>query len=137
MASTLTDEILSRTEELCANIIPMMENDHLTNVTTNVSTAVTTNVTTAVTTTVTIGSYTVTITIAKDNSNSVNQNHVPIQSIHPIQSIQPILGKRCYDTIAEEPNTDRNVYSKYNTDANQSDTRLYNTYGHNFTSMYS
>ena len=126
MASTLTDEILSRTEELCANIIPMMENDHLTNVTTNV--------TTSVTTTVTIGSYTVTITIAKDNSNSVNQNHVPIQSIQPIQ---PILGKRCYDTIAEEPNTDRNVYSKYNTDANQSDTRLYNTYGHNFTSMYS
>ena len=120
MASTLTDEILSRTEELCANIIPMMENDHLTNVTTNV--------TTSVTTTVTIGSYTVTITISKDNSNSVNQNHVPIQSI---------LGKRCYDTIAEESNTDRNVYSKYNTDANQSDTRLYNTYGHNFTSMYS
>lgn len=129
MASTLTDEILSRTEELCANIIPMMENDHLT--------TVTTNVTTAVTTTVTIGSYTVTITIAKDNSNSINQNHVPIQSIHPIQPIQPILGKRHYNTIAEEPNTDRNVYSKYNTDANQSDTRLYNTYGHNFTSMYS
>ena len=128
MASTLTDEILSRTEELCANIIPIMENDHLT------------NVTTTVTSTVTIGSYTVTITISKDNSNSVNQNHVPIQSIQsiqPIQPIQPILGKRCYDTIAEESNTDRNVYSKYNTDANQSDTRLYNTYGHNFTSMYS
>lgn len=122
MASTLTDEILSRTEELCANIIPMMENDHLT------------NVTTAVTTTVTIGSYTVTITIAKDNSNSVNQNHMPIQTIQPIQSI---LGKRRYNTIAEDPNADRNVYSKYNTDANQSDTRLYNTYGHNFTSMYS
>ena len=128
MASTLTDEILSRTEELCANIIPMMENDHLTNVSTAVTTNVTTTVTTSVTTTVTIGSYTVTITIAKDNSNSVNQNHVPIQSI---------LGKRCYNTIAEESNTDRNVYSKYNTDANQSDTRLYNTYGHNFTSMYS
>jgi len=81
MASSPTLDILAHTAELCANVIPTMENNTVSHITSNVV----------------IGDYTVGITITKGR---IVQSDVLTQSQSDIAS--SILRKRHYSIMNEE-----------------------------------
>jgi hypothetical protein len=107
MAEEITRFVISHTNELCANVIPSMENSLLKDVTSTIE----------------IADYTVTISISKKQGVLGKRRYESQAQVAQVAQAQ----------VAQNTN---NRNTKYKQDAS-SDKLLYNSFGHNFLDMYS
>jgi hypothetical protein len=97
--------IVSHVQEVCQQVLPVMEQ----------------SMTTAHTSTIKVGEYTVTITLSKKSGVLGKRRLEPIEEVAPLRSYQT----RSWQTPSKDPSV---FYPKPS-----SDSLLYNSLGHNFS----